>query len=310
MKLLNNLRQACVLVFLMISIEVGAETLSDQKEINEKQVWRNNERKVAITSHRANYILPASYNTNPQESFIELEPGVDPQTYKPGHIEAKYQISIKFPIINNLFNNRNHIFIAYTASSIWQIYSTDVSSPIRDTDFNPEIFMRFHNDSDIFGLTNSFWELGYSHLSNGRDGEASRSIETAFIKAYLETENFSLQPKYIQHIKVRARTTNDLQVDLFAKDPEIINYIGKFEILAAYEHRNALFSLTVRNNLSFTDNRGSVTASFSYPIFDGYKSLEPIMLYVQYFNGYAENLLDYKVHNQRIGIGFTLNDIF
>lgn len=309
-----SLHKALIFLFfcglVTLTFQSIGDTLSNQKETNEKAAWVANKRKVMITTHRANYLLPITYNTNPQKTFITVEPGVDSAKYKPKKFEAKYQVSLKFPVINNLFNYRNHIFIAYTASSLWQVYSEDISSPIRNTDFNPEIFMQFHNNTEFLGLTNSFWEIGYSHHSNGKAGDASRTIETVFLKMYLEGGNFSLQPKYIQQIKVKSHTPNDLNLTLITQNADLMAYIGRFEFVAAYSYGQSLLSATITNNLSFKDNRGSITASYSYPIFSGYRSFEPIMLYIQYFNGYAENLLDYKVNNQRIGIGFAINDIF
>jgi phospholipase A1 len=34
-----------------------------------------------------------------------------------------------------------------------------------------------------------------------------------------------------------------------------------------------------------------------------------LRFYTQFFNGYGESLIDYNHHNQRVGIGFSINDI-
>lgn len=85
-------------------------------------------------------------------------------------------------------------------------------------------------------------------------------------------------------------------------NPNIEDYVGNAEFIGVYgvdEHR---FTLTLRSNLQDID-RGSAELTWSYPIVGN------LRLYTQYFNGYGESLIDYNYHNQRIGIGISLNDI-
>jgi phospholipase A1 len=64
----------------------------------------------------------------------------------------------------------------------------------------------------------------------------------------------------------------------------------------------------LRNNLR-SENLGAVQLDWSVPLSTIHESLgKKISLYVQYFNGYGESLLDYNTGINRISAGFMLAD--
>jgi len=68
------------------------------------------------------------------------------------------------------------------------------------------------------------------------------------------------------------------------------------------------FALMLRNNLR-SDNKGAVQLEWSMPLASINENLAPkISLYVQYFNGYGESLLDYNKNVNRISAGLMLAD--
>lgn len=279
-------------------------TISENRESEEKLAQKATHHHFVITSYKPNYFLPLTYNSNPQYHFKETQ---DIQ-YKPSHVEAKFQLSAKFPVINNLFGFRNHIYAAFTATSIWQLYDGIASSPIRNTDYQPEAFMIFHNDWQVWKLKNAYYGFGFLHQSNGQAEDKSRSLNSIYLKINFETENFTIISKYFWRIPVSEKES---ETDThFDENPNIEDYLGRLEITSAYVFKDNTFTARLRNNLRWNDNRGSVELSWSYPFFNNTPTYEHIRIYVQYFNGYAEDLLDYTKHNHRIGIGFALNDFF
>jgi phospholipase A1 len=62
--------------------------------------------------------------------------------------------------------------------------------------------------------------------------------------------------------------------------------------------------ITLRDNLDWNENRGSVNLGWSFPLTRKMKG------YVQYFNGYGESLIDYNRYQERFGIGIKLSDWF
>jgi phospholipase A1 len=251
-----------------------------------------------ITPHKVNYLLPVTYNPDPNmEPFTE---DAAENHYTLNNAEAKFQISFKFPIWYNVFGDNGHLFFAYTNQSYWQVYNKDISSPFRETNHEPEVFMLFNNDWKIGSITNSFWGFGAVHQSNGKSGSLSRSWNRLYGTMIFDAGPLAFSTKIWWRIPEDEKTDpNQAHGD---DNPDIEEYIGRAEFVGVYgidEHR---LTLTLKTNLQDID-RGSAELTWSYPIAGN------LRFYTQYFNGYGESLIDYNYHNQRIGIGVSLNDI-
>lgn len=265
----------------------------------------NNERATGkqpfvLTPHNVNYVL-ATYNDSPNiEPFVEeaelrgYEPDMD-------NFEVKFQVSVKFPLMYNVFGDNGHLFLAYTNQSYWQINNTESSSPFRETNHEPEVFMMFNNDWKIAGLTNSLLGVGFVHQSNGSYLGRSRSWNRIYGIAVFDKGAFALKSKLWWRIPEDEKSfEGDPQGD---DNPDIDDYMGNFELTAAYGFDGQRVTMMVRNNLD-KPNYGAMELTWSYPIKDN------LRLYTQYFHGYGESMIDYNARTQRIGIGFALNDIF
>ncbi|PKG59079.1 phospholipase [Shewanella sp. Choline-02u-19] len=251
-----------------------------------------------ITPHKVNYILPVTYNSSPNmEPFAEE---VKDTPFTMDNVEAKFQISFKFPLWHNVFGDNGHLFAAYTNQSYWQVYNKEISSPFRETNHEPEIFMIFTNDWQVGPLQNSFWGVGAVHQSNGQAGSLSRSWNRLYGMMIFDSGPFALEAKAWWRIPEDEKETPTSPSG--DDNPDIMDYMGNLEFTGVYgldEHR---FSLMVRNYIQ-KPNYGAVEFTWSYPIMGN------LRLYTQYFNGYGESLIDYNSHNQRIGIGISINDI-
>ena len=251
-----------------------------------------------ITPHKVNYILPVTYNSTPNEAPFKEE--IERNSAEVDKLEAKFQISFKFPLMYNVFGDNGHLFFAYTNQSYWQVYNKEVSSPFRETNHEPEIFMMFNNDWKIGSLTNSLWGVGAVHQSNGQSGDLSRSWNRIYGTMVFDDGPLALAAKVWWRIPEDEKEfpTSPKGDD----NPDILDYMGNFEIHAIYGLDKHRFSLLVRNNLE-KPNYGAVEATWSYPI------VGTLRVYAQYFNGYGESLIDYNAHTNRIGIGVSINDI-
>jgi phospholipase A1 len=80
--------------------------------------------------------------------------------------------------------------------------------------------------------------------------------------------------------------------------------MGHGEVKGVYYWKQYRFGIMLRNNLR-RDNKGAVQLDVSMPlaIFS-----DKVSLYVQYFNGYGESLLDYNASSNRISAGIMLTD--
>ena len=248
-----------------------------------------------IIPHRQNYILLGNYNFSsmneqPWEDFTGEDVYLN-------NTEVKFQISLKFMLWENLFKKRTNgdLFFAYTQLAMWQLYNKDISSPFRDTNYEPEAFLAFDNDWQIFGFTNRVNLFGFAHQSNGRAEPLSRSWNRLYASFIFEKENF------VSGLKVWYRIPEDAEND---NNPDIEDYLGNFELRSIYKWNKQTFGLMWRNNLDIDDNRGAVELSWSFPL----PGTDRIKGYVQYFNGYGQCLLDYNASASTLGAGFLLTD--
>ncbi len=247
----------------------------------------------SFVGHRPMYILPFSYLKNANREPVSPRTGVSTYDYKLDNQEAKYQISFKVPLLTGLLENRTTLWFGYTQRSFWQLYNTDDSAPFRETNFEPEIFLRHALGLDLGPVTLSGLALGLNHESNGQSEPRSRSWNrimgtTAFsYNRWL----FIVQPWY----RLPESASEDDNAD-------IERYLGHANYRAIYRWtEDRTLSLKLNNNLR-SDNRTSVELGYSFPIGGSVKG------FVQYFNGYGESLIDYNQRVQRIGIGIMLND--
>jgi phospholipase A1 len=213
------------------------------------------------------------------------------------NMEAKFQISFKFMLWEDLFRKYTNgdLYFAYTQLAMWQVYSTEISSPFRDTNFEPEIFFSLDNDWEIFGFKNRLNYFGIVHQSNGRSDPLSRSWNRLFATFIFNRGNFAFA------LKAWWRIPEDEDDD---DNPDIHQYLGYGELRAAYKWGKQTFDLMWRNNLDFDDNRGAVEVGWTFPLL----GTDRIKGYVQYFNGYGQCLLDYNASSSTLGAGFLLTD--
>ena len=241
--------------------------------------------------HRSNYFLPIKYSTSPnntpfQDTFAQPDLGLDP-------VEAELQLSFKVKGREGVFGNDNvDLWFGYTVTSFWQAYNNGISSPFRETNYEPEAILAFRTDYEIAGFRGRILNLGMVHQSNGRSEGLSRSWNRVYAQIGLERGDLTLLIRPWYRIPERDKDDN----------PDIEDYMGHGDLLAVYRHGRNAYSLLLRNNFKSSDNRGAVKLNWSFPLYGRLKG------YVQYFNGYGESLVDYKHSQQSIGLGVSLTE--
>ena len=241
--------------------------------------------------HRPNYFLPLKYSNSPnntpfQDTFAQPDLGLDP-------VEAELQLSFKIKGMEGVFGHDNlDLWFGYTITSFWQAYNDTISSPFRETNYEPEAMLVYRTDYEIAGFRGRFINLGMVHQSNGRSEGLSRSWNRVYAQFGFERDNLALliRPWY----RIPERDEDD--------NPDIEDYLGHGELLAVYRKGRNAYSLLLRNNFKSTDNRGAVKLNWSFPLYGRLKG------YVQYFNGYGESLVDYNHSQQSIGFGVSLTE--
>lgn len=268
-------------------------------EVNEvgavSERLRQDERNVlepfTLMAHKPNYMLlaaynPSGYNPDPYRAQYK-EPSL-----KPDGTEAQFQISIKTPLGIGLFDTFD-IYAAYTNRSFWQVYNSDISSPFRETNHEPEIWAQFNPNWEFYGFTNTANMIGLVHQSNGQGGVLSRSWNRIYANFVVENNNLALVFKPWYRIPEHGDD-----------NPDITDYLGNYELRGAYRWGENVFSMMSRNNLQSGFSKGAIELSWSFPL----GSYPYVKGYIQYFNGYGESLIDYNQHTHQIGIGLALTD--
>ncbi len=289
---MGEIRQECKKqISATSSVENGMDSsvASERMKQDKKHVLQP----FTLMSHKPNYILLGAYNSQ----------GYNPEVYKshlddPGlnvdDVESQFQISIKSPLALNLFGMMD-IYGAYTNRSFWQVYNSEESAPFRETNHEPEGWLQFDTNWEFFGFNNTVNSLGIVHQSNGRGGSLSRSWNRIYANFVVERGAFALA------LKPWYRIQEDIEDD---DNPDLTDYLGHYEIRAAYKLNDHVFSAMSRNNLESGFEKGAVELSWSFPLGD-YKYFKG---YVQYFTGYGESLIDYDNYVNKIGIGISLTD--
>ena len=243
------------------------------------------DRSFAISPFKPNYFI-ASYNSDPNEAPFEAASG-DDVSLDEG--EAKFQISIKAPLWRNMFGTNNDLIAAYTQKSWLQKNNDDISSAFRETNYQPEIFLRHYGGPEIFGGKTAAMDLGLSHESNGHTGDLSRSWNRVIGRMYLDYDHIAVA------LRAWYRIPEDDDDD---ENPNMYRYFGYGDVTVAYASNKNTFSAMLRPG---TEENG-VELTWSYPLNDSFR------IYTQYWNGYGESLIDYDARVKRIGIGIALND--
>ena len=242
-----------------------------------------------ITPHKPNYII-YTYNLKEYQDPAPGSPAGDEESYKASEVD--FQVSFKFPVWRNILHTKTSLFAAYTNRSFWQVFDRSDSSPFRETDHEPELWLSHLTKWKLFGLTNRLIQAGIVHQSNGRSGELSRSWNRVYANFIFERGHFyfGLKP----WVRIQESSSND-------DNPDIEDYFGHFEFQGVYNRNKNNFGLFFRNTLK-DDYRGALQLDWGIPV------NEHLRAYLQYFYGYGESLIDYNHKVNKLGIGIKLTD--
>ena len=245
--------------------------------------------KYSFMPHRPNYILPFAYNNSPNKEPIQTaSPDLDVQKN-----EVKFQISLKIKLWQDILGREMDLWFGYTQKSFWQLYNFDDSAPFRETNYEPELLLNFRTNYQLLGLNGRIINLGFNHQSNGRSEPLSRSWNRIVGNMGFERGDFTLLLKAWYRIPESSKDDDN---------PDINDYMGPGEIWAYYLWKNNRFAIMLRNNFKTDKNKGALQLEWSLPL------SEKIGVYIQYFRGYGESLLDHDHDINRISIGLILLD--
>ncbi len=248
--------------------------------------------RFALLPHRPNYLLPFSHAFD-----VPGTAGAAPVQRN----EVKFQVSFKFPLTPPLHDGRLAVFFAYTGQSWWQAWNSERSSPFREYSHEPELFASWAPAIRLLGWDWRVASAGFAHQSNGRSGAFSRSWNRLFAEMLLDRPGpwwVGIRPWW----RIPESTKPGPDSPRGDDNPDITRFAGHGELRVGYAGLHN-WTLTMRRSLS-SAGKSAIQLDYSRPT-----GFSPnLRWYLQYFDGYGENLLDYRTHLRRIGVGVMLND--
>ncbi|TDG10970.1 phospholipase [Paraburkholderia guartelaensis] len=215
---------------------------------------------------------------------------------------ARFQISIKFRFIlpddprsRGFLDN---LYFAYTQTSLWDVRGDE--SPFHDTSYMPALFYYLEDT----GWRSSWFtrmgiESGYEHESNGTAGSGSRGVDIVYVKPIwdfgdLNANHLTIEPKIYAYEHIQE------------SNGDIAHYRGYVDLLFKYGSPDGWqLATTLRKGTRST--YGSVDVQFTYPLAKLFGNAWGGYVFLNYFNGYAEDLLYYNQHRWAARIGFAVS---
>lgn len=201
--------------------------------------------------------------------------------------DVKFQLSIQQRLTKSKLPFDTYMFLQYTQKAFWNVLEN--SLPMRDINFNPGIGFghlivykgRYIGKAYLMG----------EHESNGKFTDYSRSWNKITVgAAIMLNDNFDVQFKTWYPI-IDGRHNKD-----------ILDYNGIFQLGGNYLTNDRRFNVGLilmkrKSGLSF-----NTQLELSYKF--GLHSSQ--YFFLQYYNGYGENLLEYKEYHSNIRFGFVI----
>ncbi len=206
--------------------------------------------------------------------------------------DVKFQISISQRLTKSVLPWHTYLFLMYTQRVVWDVFKN--SMPMHDFVFNPGIGLSkplFSKDRFIGKAT-----LLIEHESNGRDGVESRSWNRISLGASIMIDNW-----ITVHGKVWIPIVDG------ENNRDILKYAGLWSngVTINTPNKKFFFGVTLTKRAGWNLNFNT-QVDFGWRIWNNANQY----LYVQYYNGYAENLLDYNKFESMFRIGLVIKPKF
>lgn len=202
--------------------------------------------------------------------------------------DVKFQISIAQRLTKSTLPFNSHLFLFYNQKVFWNVLEN--SMPVHDLNFNPGIGISklLIAKDRIIGRASVLIE----HESNGRDSTYSRSWnKISFCGSIYISPQFMIHAKYWIPI-IDGQHNKD-----------ILRYNGIFQngIQVMSRDKRYGFAVTLIKRQGWNLNFNTIV-EFNYRLF----KRDNQYFFIQYYNGYGENLIDYNKYHTRLRAGIVI----
>lgn len=248
------------------------------------QIVTTNEEKFNTDSVRAEFDR-GPYFTLYKDNYFTFGPPIGEKATKE-NTNAKFQISISQKLTKSTLPGNTYLYLFYTQKVFWNVL--EESLPMTDLNFNPGIGIckpLFVKDRFIGKLT-----LQLEHESNGKDSIDSRSWNKITLGG-----NIIIDHNLSVHGKVWIPIIDG------ENNKDILDYCGIYQVGTSFISNNKRWhaSVVLVKRRGWKLNYNTIV-ELAWKLSNDQNQY----LFMQYYNGYGEGLLDYnKFHSQlRVGI--------
>ena len=222
-----------------------------------------------------------------KDNYFIFGPPIGPKANK-HNTNIKFQISIAQRLTNATLPGGTFLYLFYSQKCFWNVLEN--SMPMTDLNFNPGI-----------GLTKPLFvknryvgkvSLIVEHESNGRDSIWSRSWNKVSLAA-----NIIIDPNLSVAGKVWIPIVDG------ENNKDILKYCGIYQVSVQAMTDNRKFSgaLTLVKRQGWNLNYNTIL-ELAYR----FSKKSNQYLFLQYYNGYGEGLLDYKQWKSQLRVGIVI----
>jgi len=250
-----------------------------------------------LRAYKPVYLLPLFWTSKLNQTPYSPNPNnyvLDSMGLK--DTEAKFQLSFKTKLAENLFGDNGDLWFGYTQTSRWQVYNAGISRPFRETNHEPEALLVFRNGYRLGGWRGRMLTVGINHQSNGRSDPHSRSWNRLMFNIGLDRKDWVLMIR--PWVRIAESADND-------NNPDISDYLGRADVTLTRVLRRHEISLMARHSMrGGARSHGALRLDWGFPIYGEFRG------HLQLFSGYGESMIDYNHNATYIGLGVSLLEWF
>jgi phospholipase A1 len=247
--------------------------------------------RILVRPHEPTYLLLGRYSNAVNQRPASPTRPAGPADLGLDDLEAKYQLSFKFRLVDFDTPWAPDLWFGYTQQSHWQVYDEAQSRPFRETNYAPELIFGWSPDVAVGSWRWRVANVGLLHQSNGSSNPLSRSWNRVYAQFGIERDDWLL----LVRPWVRLDESGDDD-----DNPDIVDFLGHGDVVLSYRRGEHVVSGKARYNAG--TGHGYVEGSWTFPLLRGLNG------YLQATSGYGESLIDYDWRQTTIGLGVSLYD--
>ncbi len=267
-------RLLILLIAALASMQAGAQILStNDQRFDPDSIRRDFRNQPYFGLYKDNYFI--------------FGPSIGPKPTRK-NTNIKFQISVAQRLTNATLPWGTYLYLFYSQKCFWNVLEN--SMPMTDLNFNPGIGLT----KPLFVKNRYIGKLSLivEHESNGRDSIWSRSWNKISLAA-----NIIIDPNLMVFGKVWIPIVDG------ENNRDILKYSGIYQcgVQASTDNRKFTGSVTLVKRKGWNLNYNTII-ELAYR----WSTRVNQYIFLQYYNGYGEGLLDYKVFKSQLRVGIVI----